>query len=386
MFHFWLFLSRMPQNMKQKLCYVIPNYQANDDTHFFHIHDFLKRVSGDFELTLIALDGSLPEESLGAHNVYLIRSNNIFLRIIEIKFRLLQVMFSGCRNFYVHYSFLAALISSCITRFFGGRTFYWNCGEPWKYSRPLGREIFERVTYKLVNFVVTGAELLADKYAEVYNLPRKKIKVMPNWIDLKRFNLPKNETATREALKISAGRKIVLFIHHLSKRKGSDMILPVAREVSKLYPDVYFIVVGDGPDYERLLGALKNDPSLSRFVRLEGAIPNSLVPKYLSLADVFFMPSEEEGFPRVLLEAMAMGVPFVVSDVGAVKEIVPASMKSYVINYGNTDLFAEKLSELIMKNLAEQKIISAELTETVAGYDVNIVAGRFREMFFNSLI
>mgnify|MGYP001559716891 FL=1 len=362
-----------------KLCFILPRYVSNDTTHFSHVHDLLTEISKSFNLFLIIENGSKPPQSLGYSMVYVSRMPSL-LKFVELKMAIIYARILGYSDFYVHYSFRSAFLGSLVTRSFGGRTFYWNCGEPWKYKRNFLRERFERLVYKIIDFQVTGAPSLADQYSKYYGTSRGRIKIMPNWIDLKRFNLPKNDTAICEALKIPTGRKIALFIHHLSKRKGSDMILPVARKVTELYPEVYFIVVGDGPDYARLLGALKNDTSLSRFMRLEGEVPNSLIPKYLSCADVFFMPSEEEGFPRVLLESMAMGVPFVASDVGAGRDITPVLMSQYLIHTGDVRSFTEKLCELIAKNSDERKIISSGLKKEAAKYDLVIVAKRFREM------
>ena len=78
---------------------------------------------------------------------------------------------------------------------------------------------------------------------------------------------------------------------------------------------------------------------------------------------------------------MAIGIPFVASDVGAVLDITPAFMKQYVVNAGNAGMFSEKLSELISKDQKEQSEFSAKLTESVMEYSVSSVVLRFRELF-----
>jgi glycosyltransferase involved in cell wall biosynthesis len=367
--------------MKPKLCYVLPRYETADASHFSHIHDFLREIGGIFDIYLVIEKGSKPPASLGHRKAYVLKSRFIIFRIIETKVVFLLARFSGYRDFYVHYSFLSAFFTSLITKIFGGRVFYWNCGEPWKYKRNFLREIFERLVYKMVTHLVTGAPSLADKYVEHYGIKRESILIMPNWIDLKRFKATLSKEEARSKFNIPHDAKVVLFAHHLSPRKGSRMILPVAKEVIGAHPNTIFIVAGSGPDEDFLSDEIKNN-GLGKNVRLVGAVANRELPDYFIASDVFFMPSEEEGFPRVLLESMALGIPFVASDVGAVSDITPAFMRQYVVSYGNTKAFVEKIEELTSKGPTEQSTIYSGLMKEAMKYNVSVVATRFRELFF----
>ena len=366
--------------MKPKLCYVLPRYETADASHFSHIHDFLSKIGGIFDVYLIIEKGSKPPTSFGYTRAYVVKSKFIFFRIIETKMILLRAHLSGYKDFYVHYSFLSAFFASIIVKVFGGRVFYWNCGEPWKYKRNFFRETFERLVYKIITHLVTGAPSLADEYARRYRIKRDSVLVMPNWIDLDRFKNTISREDARIKLNIPQESKVVLFAHHLSQRKGSHMILPVAKKVTDSFPDTVFIVAGSGPD-EKFLYDEVIRLGLNKNIRLVGAVANRELPDYFIASDIFFMPSEEEGFPRVLLESMAIGIPFVASDVGAVLDITPAFMKQYVVSCGNKRVFVEKLDELMSKNKNEQNEISAKLIESAMKYDVSVIALRFRELF-----
>ena len=83
--------------------------------------------------------------------------------------------------------------------------------------------------------------------------------------------------------------------------------------------DFIFVVVGGkgiGDDVSALLKSLIVRYGLGKTIRLEGSVPSRDIPAYYAAADLFIMPSEEEGFGIVLLEAMAAGVPFVTTDEG----------------------------------------------------------------------
>ena len=366
--------------MKPKLCYVLPRYETADASHFSHIHDFLKEIGGIFDIYLVVEKGSKPPASLGYTNVYVIKSKFVFLRIIETKLIILKARFSGYKDFYVHYSFLSAFVASVIIRVFGGRVFYWNCGEPWKYKRNFFREVFERLVYKLITHLVTGAPSLADEYSKHYRIKRDSVLIMPNWIDLNRFKNTISREDARVKLNIPQDSKVVLFVHHLSPRKGSRMILPVAKNIIDKYTNTIFVVAGSGPDEDFLHDEIIN-LDLSKNIRLVGAVANRELPEYFIASDVFFMPSEEEGFPRVILESMALGIPFVGSDVGAVLDITPAFMKQYIVSSGNKEVFTKKIDELMSKNKNEQSEISENLTKLVTKYSVSAVVLSFQELF-----
>lgn len=93
------------------------------------------------------------------------------------------------------------------------------------------------------------------------------------------------------------------------------------------------------------------------------------------------MPSEEEGFPRVLLEAMALGIPYVASDVGAVKDITPIEADEYVVPSGDVSGFVDKIDELIGLSQSEKNTLVAAFSKCVARYDLPVVAEDFKKLF-----
>jgi len=270
---------------------------------------------------------------------------------------------SGADTLYVHYSFVAAYIGS----FIFDRVYVWNCGEAWKYPRNWFFERAIRHVFRRVN-VVTGTNGLADAYAHIYHIPRHRIRVLPNSISLERF-LVEDTAAARAQFHIPEGVRVVTFVHHLSERKGAHYLPSIIKELAS-EQNLMFCIAGDGPYHEQLAKALKDVAG----VRLLGALPNRDVPKLLSVTDVLIMPSNEEGFPRVLLEAMAMGVPFVASDVGGVKDIVPPSMLRHIVTAGDTRAFANEVRSLLS---APSPDFSKDLREWVTRYDLPTVTSLF---------
>jgi len=343
------------------------------------------RVSSDeLDIFLIIEKGTLRPGSgqvFGCKKIKVIGSTNLILRSIKLKWWLFWARFHGYRDFYVHYSFFSALTASVIVKVFGGRVFYWNCGEPWKYTRSYFRERFERLTYHLITFLVTGTEKLGDEYVRVYKIPREKIKVLPNWVDNERFHKVSNKSIFKHELAIPEDRKVIFFVHHLSVRKGTRMILPVVRELLKLRKDFFVIVAGSGPDEVSLRERVNKTEKLSAYVRIVGSIPNHNIQKYFNIADIFFMPSQEEGFPRVILESMASGVPVVVSDVGSVVEIVPKEMKAFILDPNDNQGFVSALNLLLSQKPEELEKTKKVLRERAEEFDVAKVVKIFINLF-----
>ncbi len=274
---------------------------------------------------------------------------------------------------------MSAFIASLIFRTTGGRVLYWNCGLPWLYERSIVREVFEGMVYKMVTHVVTGTEKLADHYAEQYLIPRSKVLVMPNWIDVRQTRSlaeTENRERAREKIGIPKNAAIILFAHRLSKRKGAHYLPDIARNLPE---NSYLIVLGDGPlriDIERDI----EQAGAAKTVRFFGWQPHDSVIKFMSIADVFIMPSDEEGFPHVLLEAMALGMRFVVSGVGGVPEIVPEVAQSMVIPKGDVHGFSQGITLLLGLPQPLLDVWSSETELAARRYGIERVAGRFIEI------
>jgi glycosyltransferase involved in cell wall biosynthesis len=280
------------------------------------------------------------------------------LRFIEILWILLVLRYRGYSTIYVHYSHVAAVAAAIITRLFGGRTFYWNCGLQHMFFRRLGldRETWRAklhsewpflVTLRVVHRLVTGTRSMATYYATTFGFPRVRIHVVPNDIDLDRF-VRDEEEAQRWRRRLDAvGRPLVLFVHRLAPRKGATVLPELIERVAHEVPTVLFAVAGDGPsraEFEREI----LHRGIGDRVRILGRVPNRNIPGLFGAADVFVMPSLEEGFPRVLLEAMASEVPFVASDVGGVADMCVAAQHECLVPVDDVRGFAKKTTELLL--------------------------------------
>ena len=357
-------------SVKKKICYILPEFREEIDSHFSYLYDFINVVSKDADIFLVVEKGNPPRDRF--KSVSHLRKMHVHflpLRIVEEFVILKWARLLGYKIFYTHYSYTGALLSALVTRILGGRAYYWNCGMPWLY----GKQRALCIILKVVHVLVTGTVTMRELYAKEFNLTQKKIAVMPNWIDLQAFRRDGTKESIRRELDLPLDRKIVLFVHRLSERKGAGKIIQIASAVQE--QSALFVVIGDGPLRKEIQDALEKN-GLKKDILLLGKIPHRDVAAYFFASDIFIMPSEEEGFPHVLLEAMAAGLPFVATSVGGVRDIVPTMLQKYCVKSGNAIDFTACLKELLESSTLRLQVGMIEKSH-VRKYDIHAVVEQF---------
>jgi len=145
-------------------------------------------------------------------------------------------------------------------------------------------------------------------------LPAHRIRTLRNGVDLTMF-----QPTAREATRIELGlhAPTLLSVGHLIERKGHDRVIAA---LSKL-PGYSLLVAGEGPE-RAALEALAASHGVTGRVRFLGSVPHRNLARIYSAADALVLASSREGWPNVLLEAMACGTPVVASNVWGAPELV----------------------------------------------------------------
>ncbi|RKZ43077.1 MAG: hypothetical protein DRR00_30390 [Candidatus Parabeggiatoa sp. nov. 3] len=142
------------------------------------------------------------------------------------------------------------------------------------------------------------------------------------WIDLESFKPLGHQKLLRQELSLSDSFS-VLYVGRLIEKKGITILVEVAKQL----PEIQFIFIGVGP----LAAELNQAEQAIKNVRFLGKIANVDLPKYYNIADIFCIPSQyEEGYGRVVLEAVACGVPVIGSDKGGIPEALDQTVSILV--------------------------------------------------------
>ena len=362
-----------------KIVYILPIYDPATASHFFHICELLKAASRDLDIFLVIERASARLEHL-AIPFYVQRFSNPMLRLAELVVLLARERMRGRRHFYTHYSYYGALASWFVVCVLGGEAYYWNCGMPWLYRRGSFEEAVFRFALRRT-ILVTGTEGLRAEYCRRYGLAPGRTRVLPNRINIERFRKIPNRVEARRSLGIPEDAKVVLFVNRLSRRKGAHLLPDIISSVLAAGSRAMFMIVGDGPERQDLESRITYHDAKSRRVRIVGEVAHRDVAKYFVAADVFLMPSEEEGFPHVLLEAMAAGLPYVASDVGGVREITPPGLRQYVLKNAQAESYSEAVSAILNISEKDRGMLKREEMMWVEQYDLPAITMEFVKLF-----
>jgi glycosyltransferase involved in cell wall biosynthesis len=169
----------------------------------------------------------------------------------------------------------------------------------------------------------------------------EKIHLVRNGIDLRPFD--NAVPSLREDL-TSGASLLVGLVGRLAWEKGIDIFLGAAARVLVEFPKAKFVVVGEGPDrdrLERLIDDLKIRESISMLGRRDD------MPSVYASLDVMVSSSRQEGLPMAILEGMASGLPLVATDVGDVATMVLDGRTGVLVPAGDKNLLAGAIVELL---------------------------------------
>ncbi|MBK8251907.1 MAG: glycosyltransferase family 4 protein [Polyangiaceae bacterium] len=173
---------------------------------------------------------------------------------------------------------------------------------------------------KSASRVIAVSAALGDRVEDL-GVSRSRIEVVRNGVDGELFSI-RDRDETRRRLGLPVDRKLAIFVGNLLAVKGVDVLVEAAALLQKKSNlPISVVMVGGGPLADQLK-ARAQALGISEKVHFTGRVLPTEVPAYMNAADVFCLPSREEGCPNVVLEALASGKPVVASRVGGIPELV----------------------------------------------------------------
>ena len=204
--------------------------------------------------------------------------------------------------------------------------------------------VLNRLFFKCAHTIpVALSSEIQRTIVEEYKLPVSKIPVILNGIDLSRCTPKRNYNFA----------KIIRLLHigRFSEQKNHEGLINVFERVHKEFPNTVLQLIGEGEKKGEILAQIKNK-NLNECVEIIGHTDN--VFYFLEKADIFVLPSNYEGVPMTLIEAMATGLPIVTTNVGGVPDMLTNQEDAFVVK-NECDILVEALEKLLCDPTLREK-------------------------------
>lgn len=232
-----------------------------------------------------------------------------------------------------------------------------------------GRSWWRRALFGLGMRLSRRVIVLADSYRSFFAgfVPKKKLIVIPNFIDGSRFAAADRNTRS--------GPVSVLFVGRVGPQKGVDVLLEALSLARRAGADLRAVLVGAGESPEAWSQVARHPLVTEGVVRLTGSLADERIAEYAA-ADVFCLPTRADSLPLALLEAMAAGLPSVCSSVGAIPWVLAGGRSGVLVPPGDATALADALTRLARDPELRRSLGRAALARQKAEFDAVSAAPR----------
>jgi glycosyltransferase involved in cell wall biosynthesis len=219
-----------------------------------------------------------------------------------------------------------------------------------------------RYVWKKSDAVISNSDGLKDLALKAR--PSQKIGVIHNGIDIDNFK-PNQNKKILDKFVITPGASRV------TKRKGLEFLIKAVKQLLPKYPNILLKIMGDGDEKENLV-MLAKKLKLENNVQFLGRIPREETANYYQEANVFILPSFNEGMSNAMLEALATGLPIIATETGGTKELVTEGENGFIVAMGSREDLAERIERLILNPELCEKMsqVSRQLAEKMSWQEV----------------
>jgi glycosyltransferase involved in cell wall biosynthesis len=239
----------------------------------------------------------------------------------------------------------------------------------------------QRIRYAL-NCLLAHRLIAVSAAVQDYSVRRfptarwKRWEVVHNGIDPARFRRA-NADELRGALGLEPGQIVAGFSGRLEEEKGVRHILEAAAQLLATHPGVRFLIAGSG-SLEATLRQSASERGLSNVI-FAGHRPD--IARLYSLFDLLVVPSQYEGFPLAVLEAMAARCPVVAFNVGGIPEVVEDGVQGYLVGSGEVHMLAARIAQLADDHERRIRMGKAAETRVTESFTIERMIRRLEEIY-----
>jgi 1,2-diacylglycerol 3-alpha-glucosyltransferase len=208
----------------------------------------------------------------------------------------------------------------------------------------------EKALWRAADRIAAVSTSVVSDLASRYGIGKEKVRLVYNGVDPSLF---RESSEPNGGPFPSVSGKVVLYVGHFGLRKGIPILLEAMKSIADKVKDSYLLCVGGIPPwlpqagYMTYLNGLAERYGLKDRVHFHDRVSQNALPAIYSRASVFVLPSYYEAFPKVLIEAMACGVPVVATKPGGTVDSVEEGSNGFLVPYGDSKALADRVVALL---------------------------------------
>ncbi len=252
----------------------------------------------------------------------------------------------------------------------------------WQREARCGRRIRRRC--RKADAVIAASRAIERELLDA-QYPREQIQYVPNGIAIPPVRSAAAQLAARNALaatsltlRLPPGAPLAVYTGRLHPAKGLGDLMAAWERIATLWPNARLWLAGEGPFQEELEAEIEAR-SLKNHVALAGVFDN--VDELLAAADLFVLPSWEEGMSLALLEAMAAGLPVVACDIPGNRELVADGQTGLMVPARDPPRLAQAIERLLNAPTLRDRLGEAAREATVSRFSLAHMADQHLELF-----
>ena len=379
--------------MEKKLIYILNHYSKNSVQHFFHVINLLEKIADQGVKIALVIEKCDEEPEIKHKNIEVFAQNETdkLKRAKELYAIIKMLIKKGYNKIYIRISVAATLITCLCAHKYGAKVFYWLSGDvfsfykSWPFPKNVIWMIKSYIPYycikESVDYFVTGPEYMLDYYEKEGHVKREKLRLLYNDIDVGRFQVVADEEkkVIKERLGLDVNKRYILQVHRFSDYRKTDFYIPYIMEFARDREDIVLLMIGSGA--EEQIVREKIEQSGLKNIEMIGSKPNAIIQDYYKACDIFINPSNSEGFPRVVIEAMASGKPIIATNAGGTRDLFTDIQQPYIVDVTDRKGFRDRLKEMVDDIQMQQKCGEAN-RERVQKYSTENVAQMYIDLIW----
>jgi glycosyltransferase involved in cell wall biosynthesis len=246
-------------------------------------------------------------------------------------------------------------------------------------AKPPWRRWLDRHTITWADKVVFNSERIVSYGLEREGIRERQVRVIPNGVEDLRARSGSLRSDRRKELDLKPTTLLLGWMGRLSRQKNLPLLLRACSRLTSTR-EYKILILGDGPERARTLSVACELKLNDRVIWLGS---RSDVEGWLATMDLFVHTADFEGMPNALMEAMAMGLPVIASDVDGNRELIQDGISGFLVPAGDVAAFAGRIDELISNRDLANRMGEAAHHHILERFSIARMIQAYHELFLS---